>query len=124
MEPNVEDSNGDWTWNSSYLKELRKNSTLSPAHVAERLGISTSTYLAIENESMKPTISLLTNLAVLFTTSVDALVGLEFYPTFDGSLSPDEWELVKCYRRASKETQENVMAILEKYRATPAASGK
>lgn len=69
-----------------------------------------------------PKADTLTKLADYFHVSVDYLLERESPDSF--SLSPQEEELILCYRQASPDDRELVNLALKKYRANPAASDK
>lgn len=69
-----------------------------------------------------PKADTLTKLADYFHVSVDYLLERESPDSF--TLSPQEEELILCYRQASPDDRELVNLALKKYRANPAASDK
>ena len=69
-----------------------------------------------------PKADTLTKLADYFHVSVDYLLERESPDSF--TLSPQEEELILCYRQASPDDRELVNLALKKYRANPAKSDK
>ena len=69
-----------------------------------------------------PKADTLTKLADYFHVSVDYLLEREAPDSF--TLSPQEEELILCYRQASPDDRAMVDLALKKYRAPPAASGE
>lgn len=61
------------------IKKLRKEAGLRQEDLAEKLGVTRQTIIAIENDKYDPTLSLAFNLATFLGTTVDAL----FSPTTD-----------------------------------------
>ena len=59
------------------LKELRKEKNLTQREVAELLHINSVTYLHYEKSQREPPLSLLVDMAKLFSVTVDYLLGLE-----------------------------------------------
>ena len=58
------------------LKDLREDADLTQAFIAKQLHIRQSTYSQYENEQRQIPLKLLIQLAVLYKTSVDYIVGL------------------------------------------------
>lgn len=69
-----------------------------------------------------PKADTLTKLADYFHVSVDYLLDRESPDSF--TLSPQEEELILCYRQASPDDRAMVDLALKKYRANPAVSDK
>lgn len=69
-----------------------------------------------------PKADTLTKLADYFHVSVDYLLERESPESF--TLSPQEEELILCYRQASPDDRALVDLALKKYRVNPAASDK
>lgn len=69
-----------------------------------------------------PKADTLTKLADYFHVSVDYLLEREAPESF--TLSPQEEELILCYRQASPDDRALVDLALKKYRVNPAASDK
>lgn len=61
------------------LRELREEEGLTQKQVAEKLGISSVTYLHYEKAQREPSLSMLADIAKLFGVSVDYLLGLTDY---------------------------------------------
>ena len=57
------------------LKALRQNRGLTQQEAASRLGITKNTYFRYENNTLYPSTERLKDLATLFNTSVDYLLG-------------------------------------------------
>ncbi|MBF4694397.1 helix-turn-helix transcriptional regulator [Fusibacter ferrireducens] len=55
------------------IKKLRKEVGLRQEDLAEKLGVTRQTIIAIENDKYDPTLSLAFNLATFLGTTVDAL---------------------------------------------------
>lgn len=60
---------------SSKLKELRKAHNMTQAEVAERIHVSRPTYTQYELGKKRPGLEILVNIADLYKTSIDYLVG-------------------------------------------------
>ena len=58
------------------LKKIRKSCNLTQEELADKLHIKQNTYSQYENGLREPSIEILKQLAVLFETSVDYIVGL------------------------------------------------
>ena len=58
------------------LQELRKKRNLSQKEVASRLGLHTKTISNYENDSVTPSVEVLIQLAILYNSSVDYILGL------------------------------------------------
>ncbi|NHN34964.1 helix-turn-helix domain-containing protein [Paenibacillus agricola] len=59
----------------SRLRSLRKERNMTLQAVAESIGVAKSTYACYELNYRQPPIKVLQNLAVLFNTSVDYIIG-------------------------------------------------
>lgn len=59
------------------LKELREGKHLSQAEAAKRLGITRSTVSAYECNTKTPSVEVLVQMAVLYNTSLDYMMGME-----------------------------------------------
>ncbi|MEG1458789.1 MAG: helix-turn-helix transcriptional regulator [Acetivibrio sp.] len=59
------------------LKELRKDKHLSQSDAAKRLGITRSTVSAYECNTKTPSVEVLLQLAVLYNSSLDYMMGFE-----------------------------------------------
>lgn len=75
------------------LKAIRTRSGLSVAQVSERLGVKPDTYRKWESEANAIPLARAWQCADLLGCSLDELAGRE-----KAVLSPDESELVACYR--------------------------
>lgn len=62
------------------LKALRKKRGLSQKAVADRLGVDRAAISAYERNIATPRIDVLENLALLYRTSVDYILGMEHVP--------------------------------------------
>ena len=58
------------------LKELRKLYGYTQKDVAERLGITQSSYIRYENGTSEPTLQCLVHISEIYDVSVDYLLGL------------------------------------------------
>jgi len=65
------------------LRKLRKEKRLTMEELAEKLELSRSGYSAYENESRKPPLDLIIQLAEFHNTSADYILGLTDNPTSD-----------------------------------------
>lgn len=59
------------------IKELREQRHLSQTRAAERLNVTRSTISAYERNTKTPRVEVLANMAILYHTSVDYMLGLE-----------------------------------------------
>lgn len=55
------------------IKELRKNFGMTQKDLADKVGVSRQTILAIEQDKYDPTLQLAFKIAVFFNTTVDKL---------------------------------------------------
>ena len=62
------------------LKELRKRRHLSQGDVGKRLGVTRSTISGYECNIITPSLEQVVNLAMLYNTSLDYIMGLEKRP--------------------------------------------
>lgn len=101
------------------LRKLRINKGISQQQLADVMGISQQSINKYENHNVEPDISALIKLADYFETSVDYLVG-HVPPSEDGiavDVEPtkEEAELIRNYRRLSKEEKESIQFVLKNY---------
>ncbi|MEG1783228.1 MAG: helix-turn-helix transcriptional regulator [Oscillospiraceae bacterium] len=61
----------------NHIKELRKNRNLRQEDLAQKLGVSRQTIIAIENDRYNPTLELAMKLARELNTTVEKLFVLE-----------------------------------------------
>ena len=61
------------------LKELREAKRLSQTEVAKRLNVGCSTISGYESNTITPSLEQFTRLAILYNTSLDYMMGLDFY---------------------------------------------
>lgn len=61
----------------NHIKELRKNRNLRQKDLAQKLGVSRQTIIAIENDRYNPTLELAMKLARELDTTVEALFVFE-----------------------------------------------
>lgn len=78
------------------LKELRKAKGLSQKEVADRLSLSRTTLTGFENNTITPRVEHLVNLAHLYNTSVDYILGIDNRPCiFLDDLTDSQQEAVR-----------------------------
>ena len=85
-----------------------------------KLGFSNSTYTTWKKRGTSPKVDDLAKIADYFGVSVDYLLGRESSAA-GMELSPEEEELVLCYRSASADERTIVDLTLRKHRVTPTA---
>lgn len=59
------------------LKELRKKANLKQSDVASRLNVHEGTISAYENNTRTPSVEILIELAIIYRTSTDYILGLD-----------------------------------------------
>lgn len=84
------------------LKELRKRTKLSQAKVASRLGLTVKTIYRYENNTLTPSLETVKQLALLYSTSIDYIMGLDDDPVVSiRHLTEDEkrvfMDFVQCF---------------------------
>lgn len=78
------------------MKELREKRGLSQKEAAHRLGISRATVSAYERNSKSPSIEVLEQMAILYHSSVDYILGLEHRTSlYIDDLAKSQQETVK-----------------------------
>lgn len=77
------------------LKALRKKRGLSQKAVADRLGVDRAAISAYERNIATPRIDVLENLALLYRTSVDYILGMEHRAVYIDDLSESQQETVR-----------------------------
>lgn len=102
------------------LRELRQEQGLSQQKLAAQLGISQQSINKYENHNVEPDITLLTQLADLFDTTIDYLVGRSNDRRRPGGgvpaeLTNGEVELLDNYRRLSGAEQESILLVMRNY---------
>ena len=96
------------------LKEARQMRGLTQQEVAERLGVSKSTYCGYETGRQQPDVRKIKQLAAILQTSGDQLLETATVGSLD--LTPEEQELIHCFRRAAQADRQAILLLLSKYR--------
>ena len=92
---------------------------------ATAIGVSQGNVTDWRKGRSNPSRDVLSRIASYLNISIDYLLGNESTSGIDGILlTPQEEELVLCYRQASPDERLIVDTALKKYRANPAASDK
>lgn len=105
------------------LKLLRNASGLSQSQIADKLGISRTTYVKYESGASKPTRKL-KEISALFDVSIDYLMDNSLEndtPTKSNIIknampdlvSPDEQELIKKYRQLNADGKEEILSLID-----------
>ena len=99
------------------ITHLRKEKHMSQISLAMKLNLSQKMISAYENGKNEPSIATLKQLADIFNTSVDYLIGYTDirYPLdkiAEGELSADECELLNCFRELSPKEQNIALGII------------
>ncbi len=99
------------------ILELRKEKKMSQISLGMYLNISQKMISSYENEKNEPSIAMLKELATLFHTSIDYLVGYSdirqpLDTLFQSKLSQEEAELLNQYRQLSKEKRLIAQGVL------------
>ncbi len=102
------------------LKKLRIKFGFSQQELADKLGVSQQSVNKYENHNIEPDISVLKNMASLFETSVDYLIGyteidhvIENVEEYD--LNEQESILVSGYRKLSSDERKSIDLVLKNY---------
>lgn len=105
------------------LKKLRTKKGITQAQLAEMLGISQQSINKYENQNAEPDIETLKNLADLFNTSIDYLVGhtdidhkIEKTEKYD--LNNDEIQLINGYRKLNQSEKDSLHCIINNYNSS------
>ena len=93
---------------------------VSQKELASSIHASTGLVTDWKNNRSTPKMKYICAIADYFGVSVDYLLGRESSAA-GMELSPEEQELIACYRLATQKEREDVFYILREYRATPAA---
>ena len=99
------------------IQELRNEKRISQVALSMRLNVSQKTVSAYENGKNEPSISVLKQMADIFDTSVDYLIGYSDIRTpldkiSQTNLSENECELLNLYRGLSKEEQYIALGVI------------
>lgn len=99
------------------IAELRKEKKMSQISLGMYLNISQKMISAYENEKNEPSIQILKELASLFHTSIDYLVGYsDIRQPLDillqSTITQEEAELLNCYRQLSREKRLVAQGVL------------
>lgn len=76
------------------LKELRQKKKLSQGDVANKLGVSKNTIYCYESNLKMPSVARLVDIAVLYNTSLDYIMGLDHMPVIRLHKLTDEQQQV------------------------------
>lgn len=105
------------------LKKLRTKKGLTQSQLAGVLGISQQSINKYENQNAEPDIETLKNLADLFNTSIDYLVGhteidhkIEKTEKYD--LNYDEIQLINGYRKLNQSEKDSLHCIINNYNSS------
>ena len=104
------------------LRELRKARGISQVKLAMDLNMNQNSISRYESGAREADYRTLIAFADYFHVSVDYLLDRESPDSF--TLSPQEEELIHCYRQASPDDRAMVVLVLKKYRANPAKSAE
>lgn len=99
------------------IRELRKSKGMSQIALSLKLNVSQKMISAYENGKSEPSVSVLIELAKLFDTSVDYIIGYSdikqpLDTILQQSLSKNECELLNTFRTLSKEGQNLALGVL------------
>ena len=99
------------------IRELRKSKGMSQIALSLKLNVSQKMISAYENGKSEPSVSVLIELAKLFDTSVDYIIGYSdikqpLDTILQQSLSENECELLNTFRSLSKEGQNLALGVL------------
>lgn len=105
------------------LKNLRNKKGLTQAQLAELLVISQQSINKYENQNAEPDIETLKNLADLFNTSIDYLVGYseidhKIEKTEKYDLNYDEIQLINGYRKLNQSEKDSLHCIINNYNSS------
>lgn len=105
---------------SSRLKEMRKQNNLTMLQLADKLGVGKSTIAGYEGAERRPSQDRLKELALIFNTSTDYLLGITDDPTPRNNDSTDLMQILKSDhfhiegRKLSEEDKDLLLSILER----------
>lgn len=98
------------------LKRSRIARGLTQQQVADKMGITNSTYCGYETGKRQPDVAKIKQLAIILNTSGDILLETGFSTVTNASqnqnniqLSVDEEKIIKNYRNLNREGQENLV---------------
>ena len=102
------------------LKKCREALGISKMEAAKRIGVSQPTYLRYESGQRTPSIQVIKEIASVFHTSADYLLGKTSSPkvtsyTVKAANSPELFALVEKYYTTDKEQLKRLMAYLEHF---------
>lgn len=102
------------------LRQLRQEKGLSQQKLAAQMGISQQSVNKYENHNVEPDIAMLTQMADLFGTTIDYLVGHSNDRTRPGAgvpaeLTASEAKLLCDYRKLSDAERESILLVMENY---------
>lgn len=96
------------------LKKLRTEHHLSQQQLADLVHVTQQSIWKYENNIAHPDIDTIKELAVLFHTSIDYLVGYsDAVPTLPGaSITPVEYSLLQAFRTLEPDSKEALLQFL------------
>jgi len=102
------------------LKLLRRERAMSQQQLAAQLGISQQSINKYENHNVEPDITMLSQMADFFGTTIDYLVGRSDERTPPGKetppgLSAREGRLLAYYRRLNDSQARSIDLVMENY---------
>ena len=99
------------------LKQLRNRHGISQKQLATEVGVSQQSINKYENHNIEPDIATLKRIADYFQTSVDYLIGHEYFP--EESLPPtsqaEELLLLQRYRRMTERQKQSIQLVMANY---------
>ena len=95
---------------SENLRKLRKNAKKSQTQIANKLNVAQTTYSKYELGTAEPNISTLINLAKIYNTSIDELVG---YRHKDIETTINQKEILEMLQNLDNFELQNVKAYIK-----------
>lgn len=104
---------------------ILKERNINQKTFASAIGISQGNVTDWKKGRSNPSRDVLTRISCYLNVSIDYLLGNESISGTDSFLlTPQEEELILCYRQATSDERLIVDTTLKKYRTNPAASGE
>ncbi len=95
------------------LKELRKEKKIIQTKLGKHLGYGYTAIANYESGRNEPSLDTLVQIANIFDVSIDYLLGNDETALFMDSISPEEKEMLRFYRRLQEKEKEALLLLLK-----------
>ncbi|MBS7307219.1 MAG: helix-turn-helix transcriptional regulator [Eubacteriales bacterium] len=102
------------------LKKLREEAGMSQRQLADSIGVSQQSVNKYENHNVEPDIAVLVQIAGIFNTSVDYLIGRTdirrvIEATYAYDLNDEEKRLIDSFRALNSRQRKSVLLVMDCY---------